>query len=416
MNNKETNQKTVNNRTMFCGDNLDVIYGLNSNSIDLIYLDPPFNKKNIFSAPIGSKAEGASFDDIWGEEDIKDSWLLLIKEKYLDMYNFLNMSNIIGDKSNKYYLIYMAARLLEFKRVLKDTGSIYLHCDQTMSHYLKLLMDIIFGHKNFRNEIVWHYLDTPGRSNRYFPKKHDTLFWYSKIKDYYFNDKLIRVPILDASKKRYKTSRKIGGREYIGGEAAKIGKIPEDVWKFPAVKGNSLERVGYPTQKPLALLERIINASCPDDGVILDPFCGCATTLIAGEKLNKRWIGIDVSDMAYKLVKDRLNKEVATKDELFTKELYFREDIPFRTDIENKKLTGIYKKEIKQELYGKQFGNCNGCKNHFLMQVMEVDHIIPKSKGGGDNKDNLQLLCSYCNRVKGDKSMAELIRKLKDLE
>ena len=176
------------------------------------------------------------------------------------------------------------------------------------------------------------------------------------------------------------------------------------------------ERVGYPTQKPIKLLEIIIKASTPDDGIVLDPFCGCATAMIAAEKLNKKWIGIDVSEMAFKLVKERLNKEIGTKDELFQKELFYREDIPLRTDIDLVKLFGKHKKELKQELYGKQEGNCLGCNTHFLIQVMEIDHIMAKSRGGQDNIENLQLLCTFCNKVKGSKTMAELKSKLKSLE
>ena len=146
---KTMSQANLNNRTIFCRDNIDVLQGINSNSIDLIYLDPPFNKNKVFTAPIGSSAEGASFKDTFREEDIKDEWVQSIKEDHIELHHFLNGIKAIS--SNKYYLYnycylsYMAIRLIEMRRVLKDTGSIYLHCDPTMSHYLKLLMDIIFG-------------------------------------------------------------------------------------------------------------------------------------------------------------------------------------------------------------------------------------------------------------------------------
>ena len=160
-----TMERNIQNRTIFCHDNLEILQGINSSCVDLIYLDPPFNTNKKFSAPIGSSAEGADFPDIFREKDVKDEWLQSIKEDYDGLYQFLdgvkNLSNIVSDRKNKHYLYnycylaYMAIRLIECHRILKDTGSIYLHCDPTMSHYLKILLDIIFGEKNFRNEIVW---------------------------------------------------------------------------------------------------------------------------------------------------------------------------------------------------------------------------------------------------------------------
>ena len=140
-------QSTLKNRTIFCSDNLDIMQGVDSNSIDLIYLDPPFNKNKVFTSPIKSSSKGASFKDIFKEEDIKDEWLETIKEDSAKLFDFLNGIKNIGHKSNYCYLCYMAVRLIEVYRILKNTGSCYLHCDPTMSHYLKLLLDIIFGEK-----------------------------------------------------------------------------------------------------------------------------------------------------------------------------------------------------------------------------------------------------------------------------
>ncbi|MGL4563085.1 MAG: DNA methyltransferase [Brevinema sp.] len=177
------------------------------------------------------------------------------------------------------------------------------------------------------------------------------------------------------------------------------------------------ERVGYPTQKPLALLERIIHASCPEGGIVLDPFCGCATTCVAAEKLDREWIGIDISKKAFELVNIRLHKEVANPEKLFQHKnpLIFREDIPDRTDRDAKKLIGRYKKEIKTQLYGTQAGVCAGCKDHFLIENLAIDHIIPQAKGGSDHEDNLQLLCTYCNSIKGDRPMEYLVGKIAEI-
>ncbi len=133
----------------------------------------------------------------------------------------------------------MAIRLKPMRRVLKDTGSIYLHCDPTASHYLKMIMDAIFGNDNFRNEIIWFYHDSPGRPNKDFPRKHDVIFRYVMSEDYVFNDLDVRIPIMAASKQRYKSVRNLGGKSYLGGESSEIGKIPEDVWPIPVVKQNS---------------------------------------------------------------------------------------------------------------------------------------------------------------------------------
>ena len=191
-----TMERNIQNRTIFCHDNLEILQGINSSCVDLIYLDPPFNKNKKFSAPVGSSAEGADFTDVFREKDVKDEWLQSIKEDYDGLYQFLdgvkNLSNIVSEQKNNHYLYnycylaYMAIRLIECHRILKDTGSIYLHCDPTMSHYLKILLDVIFGEKNFRNEIVWGYR-TGGNSKWQFSKKHDIIFFYSKSNNKIFN-------------------------------------------------------------------------------------------------------------------------------------------------------------------------------------------------------------------------------------
>ena len=164
-------------KTIFTGDNLPIMRGINSASVDLIYLDPPFNSNTNYAAPIGSKAAGAEFKDTWTLDDIDNAWLDLIETKYPVLNRVIHAAMTNSDKS---YLIYMAARLLEMHRILKDTGSIYLHCDPTMSHYLKLVMDAVFGKVNFRNEIVWCYTGPGSPKMRQFNRKHDSLFWYSK--------------------------------------------------------------------------------------------------------------------------------------------------------------------------------------------------------------------------------------------
>ncbi len=325
-------ESNINNRTIFCRDNLDILQGINSNSIDLIYLDPPFNKKKIFTSPIRGSAKGASFSDIFTAEDVKDEWLQTIKEDQDKLYSFLESVKLIEGRTsyNFCYLAYMAIRLMEMHRVLKDTGSIYLHCDPTMSHYIKILMDIVFGEKNFRNEIVWGYR-TGGISKRWFGRKHDTVFWYVKNENINYTFNLL-------TEKSYLTHKY--GFKNIEIKQDKKGLYTEtyfrDYWIIDALRGNQPETVGYPTQKPLALLERIIKASSNEGDIVLDPFCGCATTCIAAEKLNRQWIGIDVSVIAYELVQDRLKNEVANPDNLlqYKNNIHFYTDPPTRTDTE----------------------------------------------------------------------------------
>ena len=166
------------------------------------------------------------------------------------------------------------------------------------------------------------------------------------------------------------------------------------------------ERVGYPTQKPLALLERIISASSNPGDVVLDPFCGCATACVAAEKLGRKWVGIDISEKAVELVNMRLREFMGG---LFHSRLVTaRTDIPRRTDID----APIPYRKQKHVLFGRQEGRCGGCKVEFLFRIMEVDHMVPRSRGGSDHPENLQLLCPNCNRVKGDRDMAYLVARL----
>ena len=348
----------IQNRTVFCRDNLEVLGGINSNCIDLIYLDPPFNKKQVFTAPIGSHAEGAGFSDIFRQEDIKEEWLQRIKEDQEKLHIFLESVKAIEGRTsyNFCYLSYMAIRLMECHRVLKEAGSLYLHCDDTMSHYLKILLDILFGSSGFRNEIVWKRMGIHSDAKKY-GRVSDRILFFTKSENYFFDRKkaLIdvdeeellkrfnrkddlgryRIDRLDARglsgggyeyeykgvKDLWRCSReKMSGFErdglmYWSDQAGKPGrpykktyleggkyqKRIQDIWFN--IKIQKKERTGYPTQKPLALLKRIIQASCPKWGMVLDPFCGCATTCVAAEGLEREWIGIDTSIKAYELVK-----------------------------------------------------------------------------------------------------------------
>ncbi len=339
----------VPNRTIFCDDNLDIMRGINSECIDLIYLDPPFNKNKKFTAPIGSSAEGAEFSDIFRQEDVKDEWLVTIKEDHPELYHYLSGIKGVGNSYNFAYLAYMAIRFLECARILKTTGSIYLHCDPTMSHYLKSLMDCIFGEGNFRNEIVWHYGQRTSFLKSKFNAKHDIVLFYAKTRHSIFN----KVPIAWKREefliRRHDVKVDEFGKEFVWTDGGKKrvrykrlvddvlnqGKPMDDVWDVPILNSAAKERTGYPTQKPLALLDRIVKASSNEGDMVLDPFCGCATTCVAAERLSRQWIGIDVSFKAYDLVRERLTKEAVDPEDLFKyrNEIHMQTDPPQRTDL-----------------------------------------------------------------------------------
>ena len=404
----KTNKGGLNvaNRTLFICDNLPVLEGMNSESVDLIYLDPPFNSNRHYSAPIGSKAAGAHFKDAWTLDDIDMGWIGQIAERYPKLHTLLNAVGGINGKGSMSYLVFMARRMLEMHRVLKPTGSLYLHCDPTMSHSLKILMDAIFGKAKFRNEILWCYTGPGSPKMRQFNRKHDTIFWYSKGTKWMFNNDAVRIPHKDGGPHT-------GGYGITRDIAAKYGakgKIPETWWQF-AIAPRGKEYIGYPTQKPIKLLERIIKASSAEGDVILDPFCGCATACVAAETLNRQWIGVDVSDLAEKLVKKRLE---AAQDIISAKGAWKRVEVcksaPVRTDNGD---TVVNPKVYAHELYGMQECFCAGCKRFFLFRNMTIDHIKPDSEGGTDHKSNLQLLCGACNSTKGNRPMNYLIGRLK---
>ena len=215
----------------------------------------------------------------------------------------------------------MAIRLNAMKRVLKKTGSIYLHCDPTASHYLKMIMDAVFGNENFKNEISWCYKRMSTKGQTHFSRCHDIVFWYGNGTPK-FNVDAVRLPYAESSKKRAgyaKTSLGGGAPESGVCELNEDGRFPEDWWEIPFIRPNSKERLGYPTQKPLALLERIIKASSDRNDVVLDPFCGCGTTVHAAESLKRQWIGIDISQFSAGLIRNRLLKNFTYLD---------RKDIP----------------------------------------------------------------------------------------
>ncbi len=391
------------NRTLFIADNLDIMRGIDSESVDLIYLDPPFNKKKRFKAPIGSPAEGATFKDIWTDEDVKEEWRGEIAAQHQDLYGAIKLVGSIYDESMAIYMTAMSIRLFEMQRILKKTGSVYLHCDPTASHYLKICMDSIFGKSSFQNEIAWAYR-TGGVSKKRWPRKHDTILFYASSNAYRHQPPKERIYY---EKPFFSQNQDDEGRHYAD-------VYVRDVWDdIKPIINTSKERTGWPTQKPLTLLERIIKASSNEGDLVFDPFCGCATACVAAELLGRRWVGIDISASAevitkYRLDEARHNLEGTQTFDPEADVIVLREP-PKRTDIQIPKPI-----EHKPALYGKQNGECAGCKIHFPYRNMTIDHIHPRARGGADTPDNLQLLCHACNSAKGTGTQEELLAKLRD--
>ena len=303
-------------RSLYFGDNLDILREhVRDESVDLVYLDPPFNSKRdynlLFKTPKGhsSDAQIVAFEDSWhwgeqAEREFKD----LLQQPNTDVAEMIQaFRRFLGENEMMAYLTMIANRLLDLRRVMKPTGSLYLHCDPTASHYLKILMDSVFMARNFRNEIIWCYRGG-GVPKKDFANRHDVILRYSKTNSYYFNVDAVRIPYSKESQDRlkYKAKSFRGDKIYDAYEQNALGKHPEDWWEMQPIMPSSKERLGYPTQKPLTLLERIISASSNPGDIVLDPFCGCGTAVHAAEKLGRSWIGIDITHLAISLIEKRL--------------------------------------------------------------------------------------------------------------
>ena len=402
---------------------------MNSNSVHLIATDPPFNKGRDFHATPDSLVSGASFHDRWSwSDDVEQEWVDQITDDWPHVMNVIQGSrNSYGDDMGA-FLCYMAVRLLAMRRVLRDDGSIYLHCDHTASHYLKELMDAIFGKKNFKNEIVWCYR-TGGQSKRHFGRKHDIILFYGKDqRQTKFNivlDKSYLTGQLRHSKKNKILVDEWGEYQEIlfSKTLIKLYKDPcgyftitgcRDYWNIDAVGRSSKERVGFPTQKPLALYGRIIEASSDEEDIVLDPFAGCATTCVAAEKLGRQWVGIDIWDSAHEVVVDRLRAE-GLLGNFNLDDINYTTELPERTDdgetatpflktkrrIDEPKDQKMSRKEMYEYLLEQHGWVCQGCGREFDdARYLELDHNTPRADGGINHISNRILLCGPCNGEK----------------
>ena len=441
-------EQNWNDSTIFIGDNLKVMREMNSGHIDLIYL----------------------------------------ADKHPALYSLIKAVGEVHGDSMKSYLIYMVMRILEMKRLLKPTGSIYLHCDPTAGHYLKLTMDAVFGVKTFQSEIIWKRINVPKAANRY-GAVHDVILHYSKSDEYTWNPVYIKnedsygthkdnfgrfavnpltaagtprggysgkpwkgidvasknlhwiapqaipshitlpkgykalnvlekLDVLDNLGMIYWPNKAKGMPRFKRYESTILGTRVSDIFTdISSIQGASREKTGYPTQKPLALLYRIIEASSNKGDIVFDPFAGCTTTCIAASKLERNWVGIDISPKAGELIRLRMEKELGldfaihgnVTDKLPKRSSKDRTEGELFSDVRQ---LPYNHPTIKQLLFGKQEERCNGCQEVFRFKTFEIDHITPRSKGGKDHINNLQLLCPNCNRRKGNKDMKAFVKMM----
>ena len=448
------------NRTLFHGDNLTFLRAMNSETVDLIATDPPFNKGRDFHATPDSLAAGARFQDRWSwEDDVHDDWVDKITDDFPHVMNVIQGSRSSYGDDMGAFLCFMGVRLLEMRRVLKPTGSIYLHCDPTASHYLKELMDAVFGRKQFINEVVWTY-NIGGRvSKRAYGRRHDIILFYAKSPVYQFNWDKVLIPWDEkgAEKFRYQDENgryRLIGRflknspirghrdvspeweqthpELVQRYYMKAGKAQVDFWNIDPINQVSSERMGYPTQKPLPLYERIIRASSNSGDIVLDPFSGCATTCVAAERLGRQWVGMDIWDKAHETVIQRLQKEGLAADGdsagmLPFGEIHYATEPPLRTDDGEEAAPFLRVKERIREPEGPKMSRaemydflltqhgmrCQGCDRVFDdPRYLELDHNTPRSDGGLNHISNRILLCGPCNRAKSNTYTLSGLRRL----
>jgi DNA modification methylase len=302
---QQTRQKTIPPTTdtgvIYCDDNRYRLASLPPESVDLIYLDPPFFSNRFYEVIWGDEAEVRSFEDRW-------------------------------EGGIQVYVNWMRDRVMLMRRLLKPSGALFLHADWHAGHHLRVMLDEVFGHANFRNEIIWHYKFRLMHNKRVLNRKHDNIFFYANSEAH-----RIKIPIEPWTREEIIRVRKQAihkdkdGQEWVWMPGPKgrsknkpkylddiiqEGKAMDDIWNIPIVSSSAKERMHYPTQKPEPLLERIIEMSCPEGGIVLDPFAGCGTTLVAAQRLRREWIGIDISPTAVNLMKRRMEKVGATSIEL----------------------------------------------------------------------------------------------------
>lgn len=452
------------NRTLYHGDNLDFLRGMNSETVHLIATDPPFKKGQDFHATPDSLASGARFKDRWRwDQDVHEEWTDSIIDDWPAVWEVITAARAAYGDDMGAYLCWLGVRLMEMRRVLRSDGSIYLHIDYTAYAYAKCLLDAIFGRDNFRNEIIWVY----GKAARgakgiakQFARNHDTILFYSRSNKWTFNPQLGKR-LLDSDEARDKGFRKdergwfktaprgdytdesvnrleAEGRIYRTRTGririrydlpVENGKVVEEfrfgsIWDdiHDMMHAPKTERTGFPTQKRIPLYERIILASSNKGDIVLDPFCGCATTPIAAERHGRHWVGMDIWDGAYTQVVERMERDTILrfddKSHVTLPKVFYTTEPPTRTDDKLMAASNLRLKIQRPEAPWQKITHrgminilaaaqtssggviCAGCGRVLEREFMQLDHILPKSDGGENHILNRVLLCGPCNRRK----------------
>ena len=466
---------------LFYGDNLQVLReSIKDESVDLIYLDPPFNSKRdynlLFKSPKGQRSEAqiTAFEDSWHwAEQAEAEFHEILRQSNTDVAEMMKaLRSFLGENDMMAYLTMMANRLLELHRVLKRTGSLYLHCDPTASHYLKIVLDSVFGKEHFINEIVWKRTSTHSTAKGCGPV-HDVIFFYSNSNQYLWNaqydlhrtDERLRHDLsLDAKGRKFRLSDMTGagtrngssgqpwrgfhpttiGRHWITTiekldilasqgkvrfsndgkwprlikyQDESLGRAIGDVWDtIPPINSSAQERLGYPTQKPLALLERIIAASSNPGDVVLDPFCGCGTAVHAAQKLKRKWIGIDITCLAIGLIEKRLKDAFKDKCKFEVhgtpKDLESARDLAERDKYQFQwwAVTLIDAQPYQGKKKGAD-GGIDGLKFFYDVADTVARKIVVSVKGGDLKADDVRALNHVRDREKADIAILVSLRE-----
>ncbi len=481
------------NRTLWIDDNLPVLRGINSECVDLVATDPPFNSKRLYNAPFGSASAGAQFDDTWTLDSVKMEWAELQEVANPDLFHTVVGAGLTAGDSMQAYLSFMAPRLIEMHRVLKPTGALYLHCDPHASHYLKQLLDAIFGARCL-NEIVWKRTSTKSLGAKRYARDSDRILFYAKSSRWTWNQQY-REHDPEYIKKNYRyddndglgayqlqplTGGKAGGPDAYGrfkGALPSKGRAwaPPRRDKFPletqeklpdnyeqlgvldkcfaldeadllhwSKRGNpryksylsikqgnpasdiithispvsGKEKTDWPTQKPLELYEHLIAAATVTGDLVFDPFAGCATTMVAAERLGREWGGVDIDEVATGITLKRLQQHADGSAflDLSTQTVSLPSTPPKRTDGNAPQRSRNIREILWQALGTSDRRPCNGCGREKYYDDFQLDHVMPRSKGGPDIDDNLQLLCAACNGRKGNRLTMSELRAMWGLE
>ncbi len=413
---------------LYYGDNLEILRNrIQTESIDLCYIDPPFNSKRTYNQIYlnqgeEDRAQAQAFIDTWEWDKLAKKGYKQITTNFEGRFSkqsielIMGLKNILGEGGLLAYLVSLTLRISEIQRVLKKTGSFYLHCDPTASHYIKLVLDAVFCPQggDIRNEIIWCYRGA-GYPKKDFGRRHDTIFRYSKSDDYVFNLDAVREEYAETTKERFKhyIGNIRGGHDFGIQTLNPLGRQPDDWWQIQPIAPSAKERLGYPTQKPETLLERIIKASSNEGDIVLDVYCGCGTTIAVAQRLKRKWIGIDITyhsiSIILKRMEDKFGKTMASsiildgipKDMGSALALAHKKDDRVRKEFEK---WAILTYSDNRAVINTKKGADKGIDGIVYFQASQTDkgRMVIQVKSGGVNRSALATLRGDMEREQAD--------------